>query len=1154
MRKNILLIVLLIFGYFVLAQNLQVPYGRLNAQGDGYDLHNFQTREVISDYGMRASDGTNFHRGIDYVPDGYLEDDAVLSIESGVITSIFEGAGAKRIVIAGDNNGHRFAYLHIFENGFPSTRGQFVMDYLPNTNTPVIIDLVNNRALSTVNNINFNYNGQNYTTTNHVTQNWPIAPIGNSGTMGAHLHLSLLESGNLPSSSTESIDPWNAVVNPDNALETRIRSRSQQNFALNECEANHPAPQPQTQHNWGGIQLDYANDTRNILEVEVAMTGAQTVDNTAAGLDQYTNTCMNEDRIDILIRNTAAGGNSTNIQGRHHHSRFVIDPEGANTTYPERMRDGIYGGTGAIESGCVPFAYRSNGADGFVLQNNDPVHAHDYYVFPDFYLRIHNTQITAPQPNNGLKMANLPWNAKYTDGEYQISSSVRNIEGDQYNLANPININMDNFWPFVRGANVYFNGNQKVYEAYYHANNNTDQCSDVKIFETPELSASNLPQNGPVHIFVETSEPVQTSGSGLISAQIWDPNGVAYAISSLQTDDGGIGQKWKMTFNGPIPYNSGGEYQFRFYHGWDNDNHPMLNFDAWGNTVVEPVPHRTGNNSWAPSAPNANQIGQSRLYKFTLNGTCAPHFANDTPSNNLSPSNDPCECDPVADFSFTPDSDGLTVDFDASTSSGTEPLTYSWTFGGDGDGTGIMPTHIFSEGGTYVVVLTVTNGCGTATATAEHNVTVNEGSPSSMWLTLSGPTLATECQQVSFNANVTGGVPPYTYAWNMGDEYCSPGCPTDCSVNPDFEGDQTESAVFTYTGLGTNSVCVTVTDAVGNSEYECLELKVKNGIQPLEIVINGTPACGSAYASNTLIVMWPDIDPLSAFEYPTDYFWDFGDGDTYFDNFDGGGVAIHSYDSLGDFTITLTVSDPNGSMQATKEISICGPGGGNPPTCDLVNSINPLSPTIVLDYVGNSGAPSSVYFDYTSNQVPLCMPTYKWTGRMDDCGLGYLFNDEDTLLGLPIGSGLNVDLTAENWWGIVTQFRKPWGCLRLQCVESGPYCETCTAPNPSNPCIAYILPDELLISQLAVQEDCPDYQLTAEVEKGAWKLVGSEYTYKEYQWTAFDIDDPSMEIDILVGADAKSPTINTGHPYFDKFTTARYPQFVVKLKVTDFAN
>ncbi|MFN0214058.1 MAG: T9SS type A sorting domain-containing protein, partial [Saprospiraceae bacterium] len=41
---------------------------------------------------------------------------------------------------------------------------------------------------------------------------------------------------------------------------------------------------------------------------------------------------------------------------------------------------------------------------------------------------------------------------------------------------------------------------------------------------------------------------------------------------------------------------------------------------------------------------------------------------------------------------------------------------------------------------------------------------------------------------------------------------------------------------------------------------------------------------------------------------------------------------------------------------------------------------------------------------------------------------------------------------------------------------------------------------------------------------------------------------------ILVGADAKSPTINTGHPYFDKFTTARYPQFVVKLKVTDFAN
>jgi hypothetical protein len=46
---------------------------------------------------------------------------------------------------------------------------------------------------------------------------------------------------------------------------------------------------------------------------------------------------------------------------------------------------------------------------------------------------------------------------------------------------------------------------------------------------------------------------------------------------------------------------------------------------------------------------------------------------------------------------------------------------------------------------------------------------------------------------------------------------------------------------------------------------------------------------------NSDIIFLPDINPLSAFEYPTNYHWDFDDGSTSLDNVDGGGFAMHRY-------------------------------------------------------------------------------------------------------------------------------------------------------------------------------------------------------------------------------------------------------------------
>ncbi len=59
---------------------------------------------------------------------------------------------------------------------------------------------------------------------------------------------------------------------------------------------------------------------------------------------------------------------------------------------------------------------------------------------------------------------------------------------------------------------------------------------------------------------------------------------------------------------------------------------------------------------------------------------------------------------------------GLTVTVNAATSTGAG-ITYAWDFGDGTTGTGVNPSHTYAAGGNYVITLTITNACGTATVT-----------------------------------------------------------------------------------------------------------------------------------------------------------------------------------------------------------------------------------------------------------------------------------------------------------------------------------------------------------------------------------------------------------------------------------------------------
>jgi hypothetical protein len=80
---------------------------------------------------------------------------------------------------------------------------------------------------------------------------------------------------------------------------------------------------------------------------------------------------------------------------------------------------------------------------------------------------------------------------------------------------------------------------------------------------------------------------------------------------------------------------------------------------------------------------------------------------------------------PSASFTFT--ASGLTVDFDASSSSDPDGFiaSYSWDFGdGSPNGSGVTPSHTYATAGTYTVALTVTDNDG-ETDLDTQTITVN---------------------------------------------------------------------------------------------------------------------------------------------------------------------------------------------------------------------------------------------------------------------------------------------------------------------------------------------------------------------------------------------------------------------------------------------
>jgi len=302
-------------------------------------------------------------------------------------------------------------------------------------------------------------------------------------------------------------------------------------------------------------------------------------------------------------------------------------------------------------------------------------------------------------------------------------------------------------------------------------------------------------------------------------------------------------------------------------------------------------------------------------------------------------------------------------------------VSYLWTFGDGATATGVTASHAYSNDGTYIVTLKVTDNDG-ATATATSTKTVLNRPPVASFT--ESATVVLTLESITFNASSSydpdGSI--VSYFWTFGDgtnalgkivshAYSDNGIYTVTLKVTDDDGATatvaatktvlnrppvasfTESATTVYTGQiiffnasassdldgsivsylwafgdGATATSVTVSHAyVDNGTYTVtLTVKDNDGastsVSAVKTVLNRPPVASFTYSPLNPFPNEPaTFNASNSYDpdgYIVSYFWSFGDGANA-----TGKVVTHAYANAGTYSVTLTVTDNDGATGAT---------------------------------------------------------------------------------------------------------------------------------------------------------------------------------------------------------------------------------------------
>jgi PKD repeat protein len=240
--------------------------------------------------------------------------------------------------------------------------------------------------------------------------------------------------------------------------------------------------------------------------------------------------------------------------------------------------------------------------------------------------------------------------------------------------------------------------------------------------------------------------------------------------------------------------------------------------------------------------------------------------------------------------------------------------TYAWSFGDGTSSTGAVVWHRFTNAGTYLVTLTVTDNEGAQDAHSQ-SILVGAQNVAPTAAFVYSPSSPAVSDWIRFDAtssyDADGTIA--SYQWSFG------GGPT-----------ETGSIVYhQYTAAGLYTVTLTVTDNQGLTNSASKQVQIGTVLQPPVAAFTYTPAApsvGTPVSLNATSSYDPDGSIVS-------YQWDLnGDGV----NDSSGPLGQVSYSSAGSAVVRLTVTDNSGlSSSITKTITVLPTGGGTSGTPNM---------------------------------------------------------------------------------------------------------------------------------------------------------------------------------------------------------------------------
>ncbi|MBS1772852.1 MAG: PKD domain-containing protein [Bacteroidetes bacterium] len=252
--------------------------------------------------------------------------------------------------------------------------------------------------------------------------------------------------------------------------------------------------------------------------------------------------------------------------------------------------------------------------------------------------------------------------------------------------------------------------------------------------------------------------------------------------------------------------------------------------------------------------------------------------------------------------------------------------TSSWNFGDFTSSTATSPSHSYTTGGTYTVLLTVTrNGC---TDTESHTVTVN---PAPSVNFTASPTNGCAIPFTTTFTNSTTGAT--SYLWSFGD----------ATTSTNASGSFTK----TYSAFGNYTVKLVATSANGCKDSLTRSSYIKVQTPTASITVGPYSGCAPVTVNFTANVTTQI--PVS------NYTWNFGDLSTPV-SCSSCSTQSHTYSSSGTYTVTLTYTTGTGcTFTTTTSVQV-----STKPTAGFTASPLSLCPGLPVSF-SNSSSGASTY-------------------------------------------------------------------------------------------------------------------------------------------------------------------------------------------------